>query len=394
MQWSDIRSSPTVPQDIRLALQREIVAQRPHDAVRQAQLGEILLMLAKYGEAATAFERAEELGHSEFRHFADLASAYLVLGRPDLALHVCERGKQFIPDCGNLHHMHGLALRKLGRRAEAHEELLKAIASSCCAFEAAEALLMPLAPDPDGSRLLTLCGELPGAYANSTVVRGYRAIGLSRVGRSDEAKKLVDLDKHVAQFTFEPPAEFGGIEHFNALLAKEILANPDLRYTPNYRFYRTEQLNILGARVFPVLAKFLRAVIEAFISEFPRRGLDVILPPVPLQAFLSSAGNVVRDLERHSAHLHKFAYVSGVYHISVPPNDLADDRAGALVLGSCGDITRGYVPCWGARAVKPVPGVATVFPSHIFHSVAPTRDAQPRIAVPFDLQPAAAGTPA
>jgi hypothetical protein len=32
-----------------------------------------------------------------------------------------------------------------------------------------------------------------------------------------------------------------------------------------------------------------------------------------------------------------------------------------------------------------VPGVATLFPSHIFHSVVPTRTEQPRIAIPFDL---------
>ena len=35
--------------------------------------------------------------------------------------------------------------------------------------------------------------------------------------------------------------------------------------------------------------------------------------------------------------------------------------------------------------IKPIAGVATLFPSHIFHSVVPTRSEQPRIAVPFDL---------
>jgi hypothetical protein len=190
----------------------------------------------------------------------------------------------------------------------------------------------------------------------------------------------------VAQITFKPPDEFGGIERFNELLAEEILRNPGLQYTDSYGFYRSEQLNIEGARAFPALAKFLQAAIENFIAEFPRRGLDLIMPPVPPEGFLKSAGNVVRGEENHRAHLHKFAYVSGVYHVSVPRDGAgADDRAGALVLGGCDDFTGGYVPCWGRRDIKPVPGVATLFPSHIFHSVVPTRSEQPRIAVPFDL---------
>jgi tetratricopeptide (TPR) repeat protein len=386
MRWSDIQSPAKVPLDVYLVLQRESAARRPQDAGRHAQLGGILLQLAKYGEAAAAFEQAERLRPSDFRHFVDLAECYLSLGRPDAALRVCERGNEIIPNCSKLHDSCGVALQKLNRSAEAHQAFLNAVASSRHAFAAAESLLSPLASNSDGSRLLALCDELPEAYANCTVVRGFRAIGLSRVGRKDEARKLVDLVRHVAQITFEPPEEFGSIERFNARLAHEILRNPGLRRTPTYSFDHTEHLNISGAFAFPVLAKFLRAAIEAYITDFPRRGLDVILPPVPSEGFLVSAGNVVREEERQSSHLHKFGYVSGVYHVSVPPNArVADDRAGALVLGSCDDRTGGYAPCWGSRDIKPVPGVATLFPSHIFHSVVSTRSVQPRIAVPFDL---------
>jgi hypothetical protein len=59
----------------------------------------------------------------------------------------------------------------------------------------------------------------------------------------------------------EPPTEFGGIECFNALLAEEFLQNPDLCYAPAYKFYQTKHLAISGARAYPVLAKFLRALL-------------------------------------------------------------------------------------------------------------------------------------
>jgi hypothetical protein len=218
------------------------------------------------------------------------------------------------------------------------------------------------------------------------VVRAFRAIALSRVGRTEDARRLVDLDKYVAQIAFTPPKEFGGIKCFNELLAEEILHNPGLRHTDVYGFHRTELLDIKGARAFPALAKFLKEAIAEFIAQFPRRGLDLILPPAPMDGFLRSAGNVVRHAEGHHSHIHKFAYVSGVYHVCVPQEAAGVDyRGGALVLGACDDFTGGYIPCWGHRDIKPEPGIATIFPSHIFHSVVPTRSRQPRIAVPFDL---------
>jgi tetratricopeptide (TPR) repeat protein len=401
MQWTDLQFLPRVPQDIRLAQQRETVARHPKDAAQHAELGKILMLLAKYEEAVAAFEQAERAAPREFQCFAALSQCFQALDRPEEMLHVCERGKEVMPDCCGVHFWHGIALRRLGRTAEASEALLKAVAAesplgpmssdpvgkSFYVFMAVESLLAPMASDSDGYRLLALCDELPPGYANCTVVRGYRAIALSRVGRSEEAKKVIDLDQHVARFKFDPPAEFAGIEHFNELLAMEILINPGLRYS-NLGLDQTEHLDISGARAFPALAEFLRTVIEDFISEFPLRGLDVILPPVPEKGFLVSAGNVVRGLESQMSHLHRDEYVSGVYHVCVPPNaPSADNRAGALVLGSCDDITGGYVACWGSRDLKPVPGWATVFPSHLFHSVVSTQSEQPRIAIPFDLRP-------
>jgi tetratricopeptide (TPR) repeat protein len=384
MQWME--APHTIPLDVHLRLQRESVARRPHDAVRHAKLGEILLQLAKYEDAAAAFEEAHALDSINFRHIDRLAECYLLLDRPDDALRVCERGIDVMPDSADFHTAHGSALRALGRHNEAHYTFLRALTVGPDAFDAAECLLAPLASHPDAARLLALCEEFPSTYADSTVVRGYRAIGLSRAGYLDEARSLVDLDKYPARIMIEPPPEFKNIEHFNAMLADEILHSPGLRYTSNYKFHRTEFLNIPGARAYRSLAKCLCAAIEVYMSEFVQRGLDKTLSAPPREGRLMSAGNVVRSEEGHRAHLHKYAYISGVYYVAVPPiRALTDDRAGALVLGCCDSLTDGYVPCWGTRDVKPVPGVAVLFPSNIFHSVLPTRTDHPRVAVPFDL---------
>src|ERR1700733_3053815 len=153
------------------------------DAGRLGLIGENLLQRAQHAEAAAAFEQAEALAPRNFRHFASLAYCYLRLNQAEIALRVCNRGSEVLPDC---------------------RDLLCGVA-----FTAAEVLLLSLARDLDGSRLLAACDELPAAYANCTVVRAFRAIALSRVGRTEDARRLVDLDKYVAQIAFTPPKEFG-----------------------------------------------------------------------------------------------------------------------------------------------------------------------------------------
>jgi hypothetical protein len=385
MEWRDIEPRK-IPPDIRLRFLKESVSHRPHDGERHAELGLSLWELVMDGDAVAAFERAESISSGNFRDFARFAMCYCRLGRPDAALQVCDRGKEVLPDRSDIHTVRGMALRMLGRHADAREAFLRAVALSPDAFEAVECLFLALAADRDGAGLLSLSEELPSAYTNSTVVRGYRAIGLSLAGRRDEARSLVDLERYPLRVGFEPPAEFGSIEQFNAQLTEEILNNPGVYRVSVLEYRRTDHLAIMGARAFPVLAKFLRDAIERYLAEFARRGLDAVLPAPPRAGILCAAGNIVRGGEVHRVHLHKFGYVSGVYHVAVPPAETsADDQAGALVLGSCDGIIDDYIPCWGRRDIRPIPGVATLFPSHIFHTVNPTRSEHLRIAVPFDL---------
>jgi hypothetical protein len=392
MLWTDLEMPPQVPLDVLLRLQRESVARRPHDPRRHSSLGEILFRLAKYEDAAAAFGQAEALCPGDYRQFDRLARCYYQLNRPEAVLEVCDRGSEVMSDCSDVQFLRATALQALGRHKEAHTALLRALELSAHAYEAAECLLLSMASEPDGARLLALCDELPSSYSNATVVRGYRAIALSRLGKRDEACNLVDLTKYPTCVRFNPPSEFGDVESFNALLADEILHNPGLRYTTNYGFYRTEQLAVIGARAFPVLSKFLRSVIEDYVAGLVDRELDRVLPSPPSNGFLYSAANVVRSEERHQSHLHKYAYISGVYHVLVPPDvTQGNNQSGALVLGSCDDLTGGYGGCWGSREIKPIAGVATLFPSHIFHSVLSTRTEQPRIAIPFDLCPSQSG---
>jgi tetratricopeptide (TPR) repeat protein len=389
MRWIDAEAQQRVPFDVQLALCRESAARWPHDAMMHARLGDVLLSLTKYDEAAEVFARARTLDGGGLRAL-ELARCYLYLNRADDALQICDEALASSPhpDISNFHELRGRALGSLHRPDDASDAFLAAMRTSSRAYSAASALLVRLAHDPDDSRLLAFCEALPADYYNCSVARGFRAVGLSRVGRVDEAQKLVDLERHIWQVPFEPPQEFGGIENFNAVLAKEILDNPGLGRIGTYDFLRTQQLGLARERAYAAITVFMRAAFEKYLEDIPRRGLDEIMPSTPTEGILFTGANVVREGDSHLAHLHKYAYVSGVYHVSVPRDDGGGDgRPGALLVGPWSRTAGGHEPCWGRRYINPVAGVATIFPSHFFHSVVPTRGAELRIAIAFDLNP-------
>lgn len=386
MRWIDSDAPRPVPLDVQLALHRELVTRWPHDSEKLARLGDVLLRLGQFDEAAKAFTRARAPDGASLREFS-LARCYFMLGRAKDALQICDRALAAgsHSNIASFHHLRGAALRDLRRRDDSRDAFYAAMRTSPSAYESAAALLQGLARDPDDNALLAFCDTLAPGYANCTVVRGFRAIGLDRAGRIGEARKLVDLERHVWQVPFDPAPEFGGIENFNAMLAKEILDSPGLARRRTYDFLRTEHLGLARERAYAAITVFMRAAIERYLADIPNRGLDEIMPGPPAEGILVTGANVVHEGDSHLAHLHKYAYVSGVYHVSIPPSEGADDRAGALLVGPWRDDVEGREPCWGKRYIKPVAGVATIFPSHFFHSVVPTRGTQPRIAIAFDL---------
>lgn len=76
-----------------------------------------------------------------------------------------------------------------------------------------------------------------------------------------------------------------------------------------------------------------------------------------------------------------------MYQVGVPALRDSADPAGALSLGGCDEIAPGHWPCRGGLIVAPVAGWLVLFPSHVFHDVAPTLSDLPRISIDADMNP-------
>lgn len=383
MRWVERQPELALAPDAQIALLDRAIAARPDNPQLHAKLGAALLAGRKPRDAVAAFERALTLDAQTFGDWALLAQAHLDSGQAEAALAVCSRGEAQSPSAA-VRYCRALALRKLDRRAESDAALHQA--AQLGSIGALKRLLKALAVERGGGALLALCDSQAANGKSATLVRAYRVIALSRLGRDAEANALVDLERHVARVPLAPC--FGDALDINRQLEEETLADRTPSPVTREDFAINYSPRFERSRAFLALRAFMSDAIERFIGEFPARGLDRVMPPPPDAGMLGGATVVLRGPARNGQHIHSDAYVSAVYYAAVPLSvQSASDRRGALELGRCDNHTGGYMPCWGTRYLKPEPGMLVLFPSHIFHDVVPSLTDEPRISIAADLKP-------
>lgn len=389
MQWIESERTPLPRQRLAARMAREAIRLRPDSLPARAAAAAMAFRGRDFTAAIAGFEFIAASGADPGPDWAMLSESYLRSGDAAAALAACDRGDAVGRDGAALAICRGKALAALDRTSEARAAFRHAVALGDDRFRGLFNLLAPLARLDDGGPLLAACEALPLHLANGTVARANRAIALSRLGRRDAARALVDLDRHVVQ---EPVAERvpgGDVSAFNAALTDEALrlagsgatdAETRIIYDPDTR----------AAPAMTQLLDLVRAAMEAYLAQAPARGLDMCLPPPPARARLFCGVTVLRGAGHNGLHIHPFGHVSSVYHVNCPDAVArAADGRGALSIGACQAYTGGYAPCWGERRLAPRPGWLTLFPSHFFHDVIPSRDRAVRISIPADLEPLA-----
>ncbi|MEJ1969717.1 MAG: putative 2OG-Fe(II) oxygenase [Rhizomicrobium sp.] len=383
MSWIEADAAPQLPPpSVRAALLRKAMEKTGPHPGRQAELA---LALFDCGDSEGAARMYEAAARADPRHWVALASVHYVAGRYDAALAACDRAA---PGAAALF-LRGKALRRLGRDGEASAALRAALEAGAGA-DALTALLMLLARKGRCARAACAVRRPAAALADTAPVRAYRAIALSRLGRTAEANALVDLERHVARERFVPPESFGGVEAFNRALAERsspirpvraVRDGVDVHYEPRVR----------DSLAFAALYAFIRDAMQRYIDAMPRRGLDKVMPPPPQAATLFTANVVLRQDGRNGQHIHGLGYISAVYHVRVPDVVAqASDTRGRWRSAAATSRPAATRRAWGTRFIKPEAGWLTLFPSHIFHDVVPSGTAAPRISVAADLQAGAA----
>lgn len=144
----------------------------------------------------------------------------------------------------------------------------------------------------------------------------------------------------------------------------------------------------------PVLAATqaaLQAAVQAWLAGLPED------PNHPFLARRRRAARMVGSWSvrlpssgHHANHFHNEGWLSSAFYVALPPSMLASDapqdHAGWLQFGQPQDELGLALP--PRRLLRPRPGHLVLFPSFLWHGTVPFADAQPRLTIAFDMQPA------
>ncbi len=195
--------------DDAIELYRAQAAERPEDAGAHAILGRTLALADRYGEAATALERAVALGADDVRTLLYLGSALWESGRPEAADPVLARAALTAEAAAAgtgaellAHHQLGRLRLWAGRPAEAIPSLERALALRPSAGDIALDLARALDRAGRTDDAIAAFRRVIEASPDSHHARWGLAQVLARAGRRDEAaeqlrvyRELYDADQ-------------------------------------------------------------------------------------------------------------------------------------------------------------------------------------------------------
>lgn len=384
MKWIEAQGSSAVDSLAFAALAELALARRPEApwskivAARQATLEE------RYAQAVELFEDAIAQGREDLVPWAELARAHRKLGHVDETIEACRRGLALTGPDPEIYLQRGLALDRAGRCEEGEADLLRS-AELGCHHEPCYQILQSIAGTRDWEALLARADALEARFGQSASFRAFRAIACSMLGREAEARRLVDLERHVRTGSL---AEFhdGDLDRLNEDLAEEARR---LAIRRGNGETMVDDYPQLAER--PALRRLqvaLKAAVEAYLGEWEERGLAECLPLPIAKAQLVTGVTILRRNGRNGQHFHRESLISLVYHVVLPDGCGASaNDAGALQIGAVDTITGGVEACWGEVRINPVPGQLTLFPAHFHHDVIPTGSEDLRISIPSDVQP-------
>ncbi len=221
------------------------------------------------------------------------------------------------------------------------------------------------------------------------------AVAFAMLGRCEEARQLIDLNRFIEVIDLAPPETYATAETFENALASEIAGNPTLKLDPVDKAikgaFQTSGLPQCSDRAVVIALDLIRSAVDRFEASLPKN-LNPFVTERPKQACLHAWAVVYPGDGRQMSHIHDDGWLSGVYYVSVPKTSSGNPRAGCLLLGSLEHNGSSVDPPWGARDIRPVPGRLVLFPSYIPHATIPTKSTDQRICISFDVIPTHRGS--
>jgi uncharacterized protein (TIGR02466 family) len=327
----------------------------------------------------------------------DNAKAYdnlaLVLtgrGAREEAVAALARAVTLNPQSEASHFNRAALLADLDRNAEAAESYRAALALNPRNANAHHALSGVLLKQGEAEAALHHAEACLKLMPRDATALSFKAIALSETGDLASLGRLVDLDRFIRIASVGPTIGGMSLAAFNAALARHIETHPTLRQVPStVNGHDTKELLTSGDPLCGALRAFAVEQIGAYAQALPADPSHPLTAGRPQRHRLESWGVVMWAQGYQVSHVHKKAWISGVYYVQLPDviGELRTDNAGWIEFGhGPADLyTRSSPP---VRGIKPVEGLMITFPSYLWHRTIPFESTQRRICVSFDVIPA------
>ena len=238
---------------------------------------------------------------------------------------------------------------------------------------------------------LALADSLAARGAQHPYLSAVRTLGQACRGDVAEARQTMGTELLGASRMIAPPPGWSDIEEFNAALAAELLAHPDLRFqrygaSPSPSWGIDAPLTPAAPLLRLLLASIVSAVGEhiAGLSELDHPWLGIR----PAHATLHCSCVMTEAEHFESWHVHPTGWLNGVYYVQIPEGISEENEAGCLAFG-LPDSPAGSAAAeaYGRQIICPRGGLLVAFPSHTYHRTFAHGCEGRRIAVTFELRP-------
>ena len=352
----------------------------------------------------------------------------VIQGRQEDGMALLERAASLCPDDAHVLTLYGRALGLLDRSEEAIAPLTRASAKggADAAFALAEAeyklshyeaaakayrrtlqlsrshrvannnLLMALTGQRDYRGVVDHADSLLAGDGWHVNALAFKCIALAELGRREEERQLADLDRLVESREIEAPPGFSDLNQFNQALASYLAREPSLKLAPPQHATRAgwhsgDLTNCTNPAVSALNRLLIKEATRRMAKSKARGGAHPFENHIP-DGFVLNSWVVIMEGSGHQIpHIHRDAWLSGVYYIDLPADIGAEDEdhQGWLRFGPSKAHWHTGHSAPAAKLVCPKAGMVVTFPSFFWHETVPLRaDTKGRrISYAFDILP-------
>jgi len=371
--------------DAAAALYERVLANDPGRLEARRLLAVLHFQRGNSGEAEALLRQVIAAAPDNAKAHDNLAFVLHSRGRIGEALNVLRQAAELAPDNDAILFNLGNLFAEVGRTADAVEAFQRAAAANGANIEVRQRLATELLKTGNAPAALRHLEACVAHGAADSAVYAHIAIALADMGEESRLNALVDLERFVVCRQIDDRHGFPSLGEFNSALAAHVADNSTLH---------AEGTTVNGMDTFELLASAephvvaLRRFIEDEIGNRLRALPEASHPfakAAPRRWRIESWGVKMWRQGHQVTHVHKKAWLSGVYYVQLPeivrPGQKGHD--GWIEFGR-GPADLYAVARPPVRLIRPVEGMLVTFPSYIWHRTLPFEAKRDRISIAFD----------